>query len=93
MHAIAELDALLPDADVVIVIAPHTPDTEGLISAAQAGPALPDDALVVNVARGALVHTDALVAATADGRIRAALDVTDPEPPGQTTRSGVRREC
>ena len=39
VHAIDELDALLPDADVVIVIAPHTPETEGLISAAAAGPA------------------------------------------------------
>ena len=64
---------------MVIVIAPHTPETEGLISAAQLA-LLPDDALLVNVARGALVDTDALVAETADGRIRAALDVTEPEP-------------
>ncbi len=74
-----DLDALLPEADVVIVIAPHTPDTEGLISAERLA-RLPDDALLVNVARGALVDTDALVAATASGRIRAALDVTEPEP-------------
>ena len=79
VHAISELDALLPAADVVIVIAPHTPETEGLISAPQLA-LMPDDALLVNVARGALVDTDALVDATAGGRIRAALDVTDPEP-------------
>ncbi len=64
---------------MVIVIAPHTPETEGLISAPQLA-LMPDDALLVNVARGALVDTDALVDATASGRIRAALDVTDPEP-------------
>ena len=79
VHAISELETLLPDADVVIVIAPHTPETEGLISAPQLA-LLPDDALLVNVARGALVDTDALTVAAGSGRIRAALDVTDPEP-------------
>ena len=64
---------------MVFVIAPHTPQTEGLIGAAELA-LLPDGALLVNVARGKLVDTDALVAATADGRIRAALDVTEPEP-------------
>ena len=59
--------------------APHTPQTDGLIGAAELA-LLPDRALVVNVARGRLVDTDALVEATASGRIRAALDVTDPEP-------------
>jgi phosphoglycerate dehydrogenase-like enzyme len=79
VHPIAELDGLLPNADVVMIIAPHTPETEKLISAPQLA-LLPDDALVVNVARGALVDTDALTEATASGRIRAALDVTEPEP-------------
>ena len=79
VHAIDELDALLPQADVVIVIAPHTPETEGLFSRARLA-LLPDGALLVNVARGPLVDTDALVAETASGRIRAALDVTEPEP-------------
>ncbi len=79
VHAIEDLDALLPDADVVILIAPHTPQTEGLFSAARLA-RLPDGALLVNVARGPLVDTDALAAETANGRIRAALDVTEPEP-------------
>ena len=79
MHAIDELDALLPEADVVFVIAPHTPQTEGLFDARRLA-LLPDDALLVNVARGQLVDTDALLAETATGRMRAALDVVDPEP-------------
>ena len=79
VHAIDELDRLLPEADVVVVIAPHTPQTEGLISAPQLA-LMPDGALLVNVARGRLVDTDALVAETGSGRLRAALDVTEPEP-------------
>lgn len=79
VHAIEELPQLLPEADVVFVIAPYTPETEGLLGAEQLA-LLPDDALVVNVARGKLVDTDALVAETSSGRLRAALDVTEPEP-------------
>jgi len=67
------------EADVTFVIAPHTPRTEGLIGARELA-LLPDGALLVNVARGKLVDTDALVAELSTGRIRAALDVTDPEP-------------
>ena len=62
---------------------------------------LPDGALLVNVARGQLVDTDALVAETASGRMRAALDVTEPEPlppdhplwrtPGRAHRAPRRR--
>ena len=92
MHAIDELAGLLPEADVVIVIAPHTPETEGLIDADQLA-LLPDGALLVNVARGKLVDTDALVAETATGRLRAALDVTDPSRCRPIIRSGVRRGC
>lgn len=79
VHPISELPALLPEADVVFVITPLTPDTEGLIGAAELA-LLPDDALLVNVSRGKVVDTEALVAATASGRVRASLDVTDPEP-------------
>ena len=79
VHAQDDLDRLLPEADVVIIIAPHTPETEGMFDAARLA-RLPDGALVVNVARGALVETEALVAETSSGRLRAALDVTDPEP-------------
>lgn len=79
VHAISELTDLLPSADVVIVIAPLTEQTEGMVDADFLA-RLPDDALLVNVARGKLVDTDALVAETGAGRIRAALDVTDPEP-------------
>jgi phosphoglycerate dehydrogenase-like enzyme len=79
VHATSELPELMAEADVAIVIAPLTPETEGLIDADLLS-RLPDDALLVNVARGRLVDTDALVAETGTGRIRAALDVTDPEP-------------
>jgi phosphoglycerate dehydrogenase-like enzyme len=79
VRAIEDLHDVLPQAQVVFVIAPHTPQTEGLLGAAELA-LLPDDALLVNVARGKLVDTDALVAETSSGRIRAALDVTDPEP-------------
>ena len=79
VHPIEELHRLLPQADVMFLIAPHTPQTEGMIGAAELA-LLPDGALLVNVARGKLVHTDALVAELSAGRIRAALDVTDPEP-------------
>ena len=79
VHPTTELDALLPDADVAIVIAPHTPETDGMIGAQQLR-LLPDQALLVNVARGRLVDTDALLVEVSTGRIRAALDVVDPEP-------------
>ena len=79
VHPIDELHRLLPQADVAILIAPHTPQTERMIGARELA-LLPDGALLVNVARGKLVDTDALVAELSAGRIRAALDVTDPEP-------------
>ncbi len=79
VEPIENLHALLPQAEVVFVITPLTPSTEHLIGAAELA-LLPEGALLVNVARGKVVDTDALVAATSTGRIRAALDVTDPEP-------------
>lgn len=79
VRPIDELHEVLPEADVVFVIAPHTRQTEGMFGAAELA-LLPDDALLVNVARGPLVDSDALLAETSSGRMRAALDVTDPEP-------------
>jgi phosphoglycerate dehydrogenase-like enzyme len=79
VHSIVDLHRLLPEADVVFVITPLTPDTEGLIGAPELA-LLPDGALLVNVSRGKVVDTDALAAETATGRLRAALDVTEPEP-------------
>ncbi len=64
---------------VVIVLAPLTPDTEGLVDADLIG-AMKPGALLVNAGRGRLVDQEALTEALYDGRIRAALDVTDPEP-------------
>jgi phosphoglycerate dehydrogenase-like enzyme len=80
VHPFDELPALLPEADVVFITAPHTPQTEGMFGSRQLA-LLPDGALLVNVARGKLVDTAALLAELSAGRITAALDVTDPEPP------------
>ncbi|WP_017935658.1 2-hydroxyacid dehydrogenase [Nocardioides sp. Iso805N] len=79
VHAIGELPDLLPDADVVVLIVPLTEETRGLVDADFLGRMRPG-ALLVNVARGAVVDTTALVEALHAGRIRAALDVADPEP-------------
>jgi phosphoglycerate dehydrogenase-like enzyme len=73
------LPGLLPEADVVVLTVPMTDETRGLVDAAFLA-RLPDGALLVNIARGPVVDTDALVAETSSGRLRAALDVTDPEP-------------
>jgi phosphoglycerate dehydrogenase-like enzyme len=79
VHGIDELPDLAARADVLVVIVPLTDATRGLVDAALLA-RLPDGALVVNVARGRVVDTDALLAECASGRLRAALDVTDPEP-------------
>jgi phosphoglycerate dehydrogenase-like enzyme len=76
MNALADL---LPRADVVVLTLPMTAQTEGLVDASFLA-AMADGALLVNIARGPVVRTDALVAELASGRLRAALDVTDPEP-------------
>ena len=77
VHAAADLHALLPGVDVVFITAPATPDTLGAFDAAALA-LLPDGALVVNVGRGKIMDTDAIVAEV--GRLRFALDVVDPEP-------------
>jgi phosphoglycerate dehydrogenase-like enzyme len=74
-----ELPELLPRADVVVVIVPVTPETTGMVDAAFLA-AMKDGALLVNAARGVVVDTGALLAELQSGRLRAALDVTDPEP-------------
>jgi phosphoglycerate dehydrogenase-like enzyme len=79
VHGIDELHGLLPQHDVVVVIVPLNEATTGLVDRDFLA-AMPDGALVVNVARGKVVDTAALVEATATGRIMAAVDVTDPEP-------------
>lgn len=79
VHPTSELPELLPRADVVVLLTPATPDTKRMVDAKFLAQ-LKDGALLVNVARGVVVDTDALVAELADGRISAALDVTDPEP-------------
>lgn len=75
----SELPALLPDADVVILLAPVTPETVGMVDAAFLA-RMKDGALLINAARGVLVVTDDLVAELSTGRLSAAMDVTDPEP-------------
>lgn len=79
VHGVNDLHALLPHAEIVVLTLPlsrqtyHTVDAQFLAMMA-------DDALLVNVARGRIVDTEALLAETRSGRLRAALDVTDPEP-------------
>jgi phosphoglycerate dehydrogenase-like enzyme len=79
VHALAELPELLPSADVVVLTTPLTEQTRGLVDASFLA-AMKDGALLVNVARGPVVDTKALLAETESGRLTAALDVTDPEP-------------
>ena len=79
VHGVAELPELLPHTDILMMILPDTPSTTRLIGADQLA-ALPDGALVVNVGRGRTLDTAALVAELTTGRLRAALDVVDPEP-------------
>lgn len=79
VEAMDELPSILPTADVVILAVPLTADTTGLVSEEFLGQLQPG-ALLVNVSRGGVVDTDALVEAVRDRGIQAALDVTDPEP-------------
>ena len=79
VHGVDELPTLLPEQDIVILILPLTEATDGLVNRKFLA-SMPDGSLLVNVSRGKVVDTSALVEAAASGRIRAALDVTDPEP-------------
>ncbi|MFJ6759686.1 MULTISPECIES: 2-hydroxyacid dehydrogenase [unclassified Streptomyces] len=79
VHALADLPGLLPQADVVILVTPLTDATRGLAGADFLS-RMKDGALLVNVSRGPVVDTKSLLAEVESGRLRAALDVTDPEP-------------
>ena len=79
VHSVAELPHLVGHADAVVVLAPLTPETRGLVDAALLG-RMRDGALFVNAGRGGVVDTAALVAELRSGRLRAVLDVVDPEP-------------
>jgi phosphoglycerate dehydrogenase-like enzyme len=79
VHPLADLASLLPSADILVILLPLTDETRKLVGAAVLALMKPG-ALVVNASRGAVIDTTALMAALADRRIRAALDVTDPEP-------------
>lgn len=79
VHGVDQLAERLPLADVVILLLPSTPATEGILDRAALERMKPG-ALLVNAGRGTAVETEALVDAVSEGRIRAALDVTDPEP-------------
>ena len=79
VHAVTELNSLLPKAQIVILILPATAETNCLIDAEQFS-LMARGTLLVNAARGPIVNTDALIEALESRRIRAAIDVTDPEP-------------
>ena len=76
---ISEFDNYLPDLDVIILILPLTKESKNFINADRIKK-MKDGATLINLARGAIVDTDALVAELNTGRITAGLDVTDPEP-------------
>ncbi len=79
VRSVADLPSLLPTADVVILLVPLTDETSGLVDAEFLATMKPG-ALLVNLARGQVVVTDALLQALVEGRVHAAIDVVDPEP-------------
>jgi phosphoglycerate dehydrogenase-like enzyme len=79
VHGTSELPALLPNADIVVLAVPLGDETRGLVDGAFLD-LLPQGALVVNMSRGPIVDTAALVEHVRSGAVRSALDVVDPEP-------------
>ncbi|MBS2963741.1 dihydrofolate reductase [Actinocrinis puniceicyclus] len=79
VDGISELSVLLPGADIVVVLTPLTAQTQGLIDE-EFLTLMKPGALLVNGARGLVADTEALIAAAERGKVRAYLDVTDPEP-------------
>lgn len=92
VQAVEKLHGLLPEADVIVLIVPLTAETRGLMGATELG-LMKRGALLVNAARGPVVVTDALVEALEQRRIRAALDVTDPEPLPEGHRLWAAPNC
>jgi phosphoglycerate dehydrogenase-like enzyme len=79
VSSVADLPILLPQADIVVILLPLTPETRKSVDASFLSLMRPGG-LLVNSSRGAIVDTEALIQALESGHIRAALDVTDPEP-------------
>lgn len=79
VRGLADLDEVLRDAEILVNILPLTSETRGLLDARRLS-LLPDGALLVSAGRGPTIETAGLVDELQAGRIRAALDVTDPEP-------------
>ena len=79
VHATSELAELLPEADMVVLTLPLTERTEGMVDADFLA-RMPDGAALINVARGKIVDTGAMLAELQAGRLRAGLDVVEPEP-------------
>ncbi len=79
VHPLPELDRLLPDTDILVILVPLDDSTRGLVSRERLA-ALPEHAVVVNAARGGIVDEDALLDELTTKRLRAALDVAEPDP-------------
>lgn len=79
VFAVGNLDEVLGQADIVVITAPLTSETKHLFNAKRLSKMKPQ-ALLVNAGRGAIVDTEALLRALNANQIRAAIDVTDPEP-------------
>ena len=79
VEPVSHLDQLLPGADIVVLTIPLTSETRHLFDAQRLAK-MKSGALLVNASRGAIVDTEALLQSLTQGKIRAALDVTDPEP-------------
>jgi phosphoglycerate dehydrogenase-like enzyme len=79
VHGVEELAELLPSAEIVVLLVPLTARTRGLFDSGMLS-RMRNGALLVNASRGPVVDTAALLEQLASGRLRAALDVTDPEP-------------
>jgi phosphoglycerate dehydrogenase-like enzyme len=79
VHAASEIPDLIAGHDIVVITAPLNDQTLNLVDK-QFLAAMNDGALLINAGRGKIVDTDALVTEVRSGRLRAALDVTEPEP-------------